>query len=127
MAKILEWFRLMRVRQWYKNLVIFLAIFFVGHLFKINELWLTFLGFVSLCFVSSANYIINDFIDLKEDRLHPEKKERTLAAGKVGKVKAMILGMLLLVISLLLAEYLGMYFFYAVIFLFALTQIYSFF
>jgi len=127
MAKVLDYFRLMRVKQWYKNLVIFLSIFFVGHLFNINELYLTFVGFLSLCFISSTNYIINDLIDLKADRLHPEKRERPLAAGRVNKIKAMILSVLLLVISLILAQHLGTYFLYAVVCLFVLTQIYSFF
>ncbi|MBU0457143.1 MAG: UbiA prenyltransferase family protein [Nanoarchaeota archaeon] len=131
MAGLLNHFKdhlnLVRVKQWYKNLVVFLPIFFVGHLLIGNELYLTFLGFLSLSLVSSVNYIINDIIDLKADRLHPEKKSRPLATNKISRTWAIILSFLLLIISFTLSWSLGVFFFYSVIGLFILSQLYSFF
>ena len=74
--RIIEYIKLIRVHQWYKNLWIFLSVFFVGELFSIKILEHAFIGFIALCLVSSANYIINDIIDIKSDRLHPEKRHR---------------------------------------------------
>ncbi|MBI4153800.1 hypothetical protein HY501_00535, partial [Candidatus Woesearchaeota archaeon] len=56
----MRYLRLLRPRQWYKNLVIFLPLIFSQYLFNGYDLLATSLGFLALCFVSSANYIIND-------------------------------------------------------------------
>ncbi len=126
MAKILNYLRLMRVRQWYKNLVIFLAIFFAGRFFNVDELYLTFLGFLSLSFISSMNYIVNDFTDLKKDRSHPEKKDRPLASGEVGSFSAVFLILVLAIAGFLMAWNLGNLFFYSILSFFVLAQLYNF-
>jgi 4-hydroxybenzoate polyprenyltransferase len=117
--------KLIRVKQWYKNLVVFLPIFFASELLNVNLLISILIGFVSLCLTSSAGYVINDFIDLKKDQLNPEKKNRPLASGKVSKTIAILLIALLLCSSLILSYYLGLYFFIAVLSMFVLGQIYS--
>ena len=118
--------RLLRPHQWYKNILIFLVIFFSGNIADINLLVLTILGFVSLIMISSVNYIINDIIDIKKDRHHPEKSLRPLASGKIRIWQASIIAAVLLIGSLLIAYSLAPYFLYSVIFLFAFTQLYSF-
>jgi len=120
-----DYLKLIRVRQWYKNLVIFLPLFFVRHLFILPELKITILGLICLCLASSANYIINDIIDLKKDQLHPEKKNRPLAAGLIEKSSAIFLAFSLFVLSLGTAYYLNIYFFYSLTGLIVLTQIYT--
>ena len=85
-----DYFNLFRARQWYKNLVIFLAIIFGGKLLDIQSWEPLSLGFIALCIISSSNYIINDIIDFRKDRLHPEKKNRPLAAGKISLVNAFL-------------------------------------
>ena len=76
--------RLIRVKQWYKNLVVFLPIIFLVKFFDGDALLKVFLAFVALCFVSSANYVINDVVDFKRDRLNPEKKNRPISSGRMG-------------------------------------------
>jgi 4-hydroxybenzoate polyprenyltransferase len=122
---LLDYVRLIRPNQWYKNLVIFIAVFFTGSFFQIGELWLTFLGFISLCLISSANYVINDLMDAGADRKHPEKKDRPIASGKVGRLPAAILAAVLAVASLAIAYTLAYEFLFIVIALFVLTQLYS--
>ncbi len=126
MAKPADYLYLTRVRQWYKNLVIFLAIFFAGQLFNIGLIISAVLGFIALCLASSANYIINDLIDLPKDKLNPEKKYRPLASGVINKSSAIALAIILLILSLTLSYYLSRWFFYSVIALVVLAQIYSF-
>ncbi len=93
---------LIRIRQWYKNLVVFLALFFSANLFNFPYLHQTILAFFSLCFISSFGYIINDILDVKKDRLHPEKKYRPLAAEKITIPEAIIIALIMLTLSILL-------------------------
>ena len=125
-AKTVDWIHLLRVRQWYKNVVIFLAIFFVGELFDLPKLLLTAQGFVALCAISSAGYLINDLVDLQKDQLHPEKKNRPLAAGRITPLAAVVTACILVLVGSYIAWHLNIYFLYCVLLLFFLTQIYTF-
>src|SRR5690606_13960201 len=73
--------RLIRVRQWVKNLFLFIPSFFAGHLFQIDELMMVTAGALAFSFVASGVYVINDYRDCRVDRLHPKKKFRPLASG----------------------------------------------
>ena len=64
---------LLRIRQYYKNILIFVAIFFSKKLFDFTLYPNIILGFILLCCASSINYIINDFKDVEKDRTHQEK------------------------------------------------------
>ncbi len=118
-------FQLLRVKQWYKNLLIFLPLIFSGRLFDFNLLLLSFAGFVVLCFVSSSQYIINDIIDAKKDRLHPEKKLRPISSGKISTLTALFLSFLLLITGILAALKLNILFALTVIILFQISLIYT--
>lgn len=77
--------RLIRPQQWVKNLFLFLPIFFAGQLFShITGLLHLSFGFLAFSFIASSIYIINDYQDIEEDRRHPVKKYRPLAAGTVS-------------------------------------------
>ncbi len=119
-------FHLLRVKQWYKNLVIFLPLFFVGMLFDLNGFLLSLAGFFSLCLASSATYVINDIKDRDKDKLHPEKKARPIAAGKVSVLAAAITAAVLFVMAVVLAYFLSTGFMFMVLLLFGLSQLYTF-
>jgi 4-hydroxybenzoate polyprenyltransferase len=123
---ITDYIKLLRPLQWYKNLLVFLPIIFVGKVLELDLLWVTFLGFVSLCLCSSFNYIINDIVDRKKDRAHPEKRKRPIASGRIGVFSALLWSVVLLAPGLWLAYTLNTLFFYAAIFILVLTQLYSF-
>ena len=120
-----DYFKLLRPQQWYKNLLVFLPLIFVGKLLDSQLLWITILGFVSLCLVSSFNYIINDIIDRKKDRAHPEKRKRPIAAGKISITFALVIAAILIILGLRLAFVLDREFLYTVVFIAVLTQLYS--
>jgi decaprenyl-phosphate phosphoribosyltransferase len=88
---------LMRPWQYFKNLFIFAPLFFGLKITDIKLLTAAFLAFVSFSLVASAVYIFNDYHDVEEDRLHPTKKYRPLAAGSVSKKSAILLMLTLLV------------------------------
>lgn len=97
---IFDIFRLLRPRQWLKNLAIFAAIVFTGQLFETQVFQKVFIGFLIFCTLSSSIYIINDIFDIKKDRLHPFKKYRPLAHGDISVPVAWVLAVLLGIISL---------------------------
>ena len=91
--------RLLRVHQWYKNLVVYLALFFTRNAFQPLLLWKSTLAFVALCFLSSSYYILNDIRDAEADRRHPEKKGRPIASGAVSARGGYVLSIMLLFLS----------------------------
>ncbi len=95
--------RLLRPRQWIKNLAIFTAIIFAGQLFEKTIFDKVFLAFIAFCGLSSATYIVNDLFDIKKDRLHPFKKFRPLARGDVPIPLAIIIAIILMLGSFLLS------------------------
>ena len=124
---IKEYIQLLRVPQWYKNLVVFLALFFSGNIMNISLLSATLGALLSLVLVSSANYIINDLADARKDKLHPEKKSRPIASGKIAISTAVVLALLLVTAGIVLAYRLDLFFLYAVLGMIILTQLYTFF
>ena len=103
--------KLLRPRQWMKNFARFAAITFGGQLFDPTALGNVVLGFISFCFLSSSAYIINDLVDIKKDRLHPFKKARPIASGKITIKEAVAIFILIIFGALLLARYIGSAFF----------------
>lgn len=81
-------FRSFRPRQWTKNLAVFAAIIFTGQLFNPFFFILTTKTFIVFCTLASAAYLINDLADFSQDRLHPFKRYRPIAAGKLDKKTA---------------------------------------
>ena len=118
-------FRLLRIQQWYKNLVIFLPLVFVGLATDISAIILTSLGFFALCLISSANYILNDLVDKEYDYHHSEKRLRPIASGKIGIWSAGFISMALATSSLILGFVLAEKFFAMILFLFILTTSYT--
>ncbi len=117
--------KLMRPEQWYKNLLVFLALVFSVNFFNTSLLVKTMLGFASLSLVSSSYYILNDLKDIALDKAHPEKKHRPLAAGRVTKKGAVALSSALLIAGLWLAQSLSFPFFLFASALFTLSALYS--
>ncbi len=91
----------MRPRQWAKNVFVFVALFFDRKLTDPESVLRTLAAFVLLCLMSSAVYLMNDLADIENDRQHPTKKNRPLAAGQLSPVVAAIAAAVLAVGSLM--------------------------
>lgn len=76
---------MMRPHQWVKNLFIFPALIFSKHLFQPVYLLESLAAFVLFCALSGTVYIFNDLMDAEEDRHHPIKKNRPIAAGRISR------------------------------------------
>lgn len=90
----------LRPRQWTKNLVVFIGLIFAHKLFDVVSLERVALAFLTFCLVSSSVYLLNDLQDVKNDRQHPVKCKRPIAAGRLPISWAVVMiGMLLLISS----------------------------
>lgn len=96
MAEIKAYLRLLRPHQWTKNCICLAPIPLSGRWSDL-PIWLLALhGAALFCLVSSLAYIINDLLDIRTDRSHPDKKHRPLASGAVSPQGAMTLAALLI-------------------------------
>ena len=125
MAKPRNYLKLVRIKQWYKNLVVFLPLVFTLSLLNLDSLFLTIVGFIALGLASSALYIRNDILDIDFDKQHPVKKLRPLASGKISKTNAYIIFVLLLSSSLIIAAIVNWQLVIVLIFLIVNTTVYS--
>jgi len=89
--------QLIRVKEWIKNLFLFVPLFFAGKLYGSGTITQLIMGFFAFSFVASSIYILNDYRDIEDDRRHPEKSKRPLAAGTVSRAVAVITFILLLI------------------------------
>jgi 4-hydroxybenzoate polyprenyltransferase len=93
---MMPFIRALRPHQWTKNLLVFAALLFSKHLFEPGPFVRASLAFVCFCGLAGAVYLWNDIADIERDRLHPKKKHRPLAAGRLS-IRAATLGAMTLV------------------------------
>ncbi len=115
----------MRPKQWYKNLVIFIGIIFSLNFTDTGSLITAICAFVIFCGLSSGSYLINDVMDRKKDRHHPEKRKRPIASGRMGTNTAVILAMFLVSISMIGSYLINMEFLLLSITYFSMIFLYS--
>ncbi len=94
-----EYLKLIRVKHWIKNILIFIPLICSGKL-CLNNVYTCIGAFFAFSFASSFIYIINDLKDIENDKKHPKKKLRPLASGKIKKNVAIIIAILMIVLSL---------------------------
>ncbi|PAF53549.1 prenyltransferase [Helicobacter sp. 13S00482-2] len=89
----------MRFHQYIKNLFIFLPAFFSFRFFDEGSIINSLFAFICFCFCASAIYIINDIVDAPSDRIHPSKRNRPIASGKIKPKVALLIALALLFIA----------------------------
>ena len=98
-VKIRNIFQLIRVKHWVKNILIFIPLLCSG-LINYSNVLDCIIGFFAFCFASSFIYVINDIKDIEKDKLHPTKRNRPLASGKIKKSTAIYIAVLMLILSI---------------------------
>ncbi len=116
----------LRPKQWTKNGLLFLGLVFSRSLGDPNLVERAALSFVVFCLLASATYLINDLVDLEQDRQHPTKRNRPIASGRLSPPLAIGIASVLLLSSLGLAALLGTPFALMALLYLALTVSYSF-
>jgi 4-hydroxybenzoate polyprenyltransferase len=115
----------MRPRQWTKNAFLFAALVFDSKLFHVHDFLRTLAGFALFCMISSSVYIFNDLLDVKADRLHPVKKNRPIASGKLSVSVAISAGSILCLLAIALGFLLAWQFALTILVYFCMILVYS--
>jgi len=125
--KIRACFKAIRPYHTIKNILLFIPLF-VGHqYFNPIAIKNSFLGFFIFCLLASSAYLINDLVDLDNDKQHIKKQKRSFASGELSLKTGYIFAPLLTLIALSLSIFLPHKFLIIAISYYCLTLIYSFF
>lgn len=121
----MKYIKLLRVNNYVKNFYIFMPAFFSGMLLTGDVALNSGLAFVLFSLMASAIYIFNDMRDIKEDRLHPTKRNRPIASGAISPKQALGIGVGLVLIALLGSWFFRIDLFYVLLAYFLLNLAYS--
>jgi decaprenyl-phosphate phosphoribosyltransferase len=117
--------KVIRPLHWIKNLSLFAALIFTGGLYNpdlfIKVIW----AFIAFNLASSATYVFNDILDAKIDVLHPIKRNRPIASGKLSIPVATALSLVLALGALYLSVNLNSLFFFMILTYLILQVLYS--
>jgi 4-hydroxybenzoate polyprenyltransferase len=123
---LLSFIKLIRIPQWIKNLFVFVPLVFSKHLFDKDYLIASLIAFLIFSLISSIVYVINDIADVESDRLHPQKKFRPIASGKINSLQAISISGILFIVAIILMQNYNLRFISCVGLYFILNIIYSF-
>lgn len=98
-----DYIKLIRVKHWIKNILVFSAVFFSGNIFNKSILINIAIAWAIFSMVSSIVYIINDINDIENDRKNPAKQNRPLASGRISVKNAKITVIVLFAIAVFLS------------------------
>ena len=95
--------RSMRPKQWTKNIILFAPLIFSQNITNKQLAISSFISFAVFCMLSGSVYILNDLIDINQDKVHPLKSKRPLASGRLSPIYAVITLLVLLAISIFIS------------------------
>lgn len=101
----MKYLKLIRIKHWLKNALIFFPLFFNRSIFESNKLLICLMGFFVFSLISSTVYVINDIMDIENDRKHAIKKNRPLAAGIISINEAKGVIAILFILSLIIMTF----------------------
>jgi len=91
--------RSMRPKQWTKNIILFAPLIFSQNITNKQLAIYSFISFIVFCILSGSVYILNDLIDIEQDKVHPLKSKRPIASGRLRPIYAVITFLVLLALS----------------------------
>ena len=105
---IFDFLRLIRFKNQIKNLIVFLPVFFAGEVSIASQNFhLSIQVFVLFFFSTSISYMINDFFDFDQDKVHPEKSNKIIFKKNLSKyflLKLVLIFSVLYTLSLFIFE-----------------------
>ena len=99
-----------RPKQWIKNGFVLAPLIFSGHLADWDRLWKGGLAFILFCAYSSSVYLLNDIADIERDRLHPKKRNRPIASGRLSTQMAGLASVIMVLGAVLISLFLDIRF-----------------
>ena len=102
-----DYLKLLRVKHYIKNLLVFVPLFFGGAIFAPSKFGTACLGWIAFSAVSSAIYVLNDLRDIEKDRRHPTKCNRPLASGKISRKAAVVVMGCCIIVTMFISVVIG--------------------
>jgi 4-hydroxybenzoate polyprenyltransferase/phosphoserine phosphatase len=118
--------RALRPQQWLKNLLVFVPLVTSHAVVEAAQILNASLAFLAFCLCASAVYVVNDLLDLADDRRHPRKRRRPFAAGDVPPIHGAVMAPLLVAAAVAVSLLLPPVFLAALALYVAVTTAYSF-
>lgn len=98
-AGIKDWLKALRLHQWMKNMLIFVPLLAAHQILNTGLLWQGVLAFLFFSLCASSVYVLNDLLDLADDRHHHTKCNRAFAAGRLSIKSGLIVFPMLLIVA----------------------------
>lgn len=124
--RLKNYIKALRLHQWLKNFLIFVPLLMAHKFGDISLLKQAVLGFFAFGFCASSVYLLNDLLDLADDRKHPTKRNRPFAAGTVSLIHGILLIPVLLITAFSIALFLPLEFLIVLGLYYLITVAYSF-
>lgn len=118
--------RLLRPHQWIKNFFVLIPLVFSRSFWDLHQSLYALFAFGVFILASSSVYVLNDLLDVKKDRLHPDKKKRPIASGAVSPQMAMLIWVVLVVSTVVFAYQISAGFLFIILGYLVMTMAYSF-
>lgn len=115
-----------RPHQWVKNILLITPAVMAGHFFEWNVLFTLFFALICVSVLASGVYLLNDLLDIKDDRQHQTKHARPIARSAVQIKTALIASPVMMASALVLAALIGCDFFLTLLLYLIITTAYSF-
>jgi 4-hydroxybenzoate polyprenyltransferase len=119
------WAKALRVHQWLKNILIFVPLLAAHDFTGLGTIVQAVLAFIAYSLLASSVYLLNDLIDLSDDRRHPNKCQRAFASGTLPIARGVIAIPLLLAAAIVIAAFLPPLFWLVLAVYYGLTLAYS--
>ena len=104
------WTKALRVHQWAKNVLIFVPLLAAHQYADATMVGMAVLAFIAYSLLASSVYILNDLVDLGDDRQHPRKRERPFASGRIPIAQGVMAIPVLLGAAVVIAAFLPPFF-----------------
>lgn len=98
------WAKSLRLHQWLKNALIFVPLLAGHHVAELPLVAMALIAFLAFGLCASSVYLLNDLVDLDDDRHHPVKRNRPLASGAMPLIWGVLLFPILLIAAFTLAS-----------------------
>lgn len=89
-ARFGDWARALRLHQWLKNLLIFVPLLAAHRYLEAPLLGQALLAFFCFGLCASSVYLLNDLLDLRDDRHHARKRLRPFASGRLSPLSGLV-------------------------------------
>jgi 4-hydroxybenzoate polyprenyltransferase len=120
------WLKALRVHQWVKNGLIFVPLLAAHQVQSGGALAAAVFAFIAFSLCASSVYLLNDLLDLPEDRQHATKRLRPFAAGTLDPLYGLAGAPMLLLVAMIMAACVSSAFLLVLLVYYALTFAYSF-